>query len=217
MRRGRTIGERVRLWRHPDLAYSAGVVVAGPRHGFQYDVRLDDGRLIEDFPVGFIEDDWTDEQERRAVTNARRAGFTSDDGIRWKCDPAAQSGLSGCTLQHLVEMFDHDLPDCACGAVIQARDGRRTDRCFSCNHWLRLNEEYGDTRLVMLTYTGERGHYLDGGRSSGPSSSLGFGGAELRWRMLSTGEERSTNNMWFQGDIPERFHDMFPINAEMIR
>lgn len=216
MRRDRAVGERVRLWRHPDLKYHAGVITAGPRHGYKYDVLLDDGREIVDFPVGFLEDDWTDEQEQRAVANATRAGFTSDDGIRWACDPRAESGLSGCSLSHLVEMFDHDLPDCACGAVIQANQGRRTDRCFSCDHWLRLNDEYADSRIVMEGRDGLRHHYLDGGRSSQRASFLGFGGAEFKWRMIATGAECSTNNMWYQGEIPKRFYDRFPVNAERI-
>lgn len=215
MRRDWSVGERVRLWRHPDLKYPAGVITAGPRYGYQYDVLLDDGREVVDFPVGFIEDDWTDEQEERAVANARRAGFATGDGVRFTCDARTHSGLTGCSLRHIVDMYDHDLPDCECGAVIDKSRGETT-RCFSCGFWLRLHREHADERLVVAGSDGVRRHYLDGGASSRPSSHSGFSGATFRWRMLADGTEHETNNMWGQGDIPERFHDLFPINAEMI-
>lgn len=45
---------------------------------------------------------------------------------------------------------------------------------------------------------------------------FGFGGAQMAWRLLATGEVVQGRNCWGQGHIPTEFRDLLPDNAERI-
>lgn len=42
---------------------------------------------------------------------------------------------------------------------------------------------------------------------------FGFGGAQIAWRLLATGEQVGGRNCWGQGTIPAEFRDLLPDNA----
>lgn len=80
--------------------------------------------------------------------------------------------------------------------------------CHSCNHFRELCKSKNGIRV-------NGGHYLDGGQRGGNTTWNGFGGRIFRVRMFD-GREFETNNMWFQGNIPQHFRERLPDNAEFI-
>lgn len=84
------------------------------------------------------------------------------------------------------------------------------NRCHTCDFWITLAEEKANNRVVVGGV-----HYQDGGQKSGPRDFLGFGGK--KWIYQREGEAvKVTNNMWFQGEIPERFRTLLPDNARFL-
>lgn len=47
----------------------------------------------------------------------------------------------------------------------------------------------------------------------GRNGGSGFGGALFRFRLLATGEVIESNNVWYQGRIPDEYRDVMPDNA----
>lgn len=45
---------------------------------------------------------------------------------------------------------------------------------------------------------------------------VGFGGRRFEIKMLDTGKTTTTNNLWYNGEVPEEFRDRLPDNAEFI-
>lgn len=114
---------------------------------------------------------------------------------------------------------------------------RERGECHNCNHWLRLlrmypypkriaaephRREYGrpvhDTSRAFVV--GGRHYMVDmaqpiknGGRSQ---PGLGFGGATMRIR-FDDGTEVTSNDVWYQGTVPDRFRLLMPDNATFIR
>lgn len=113
--------------------------------------------------------------------------------------------------------FDHALDCSDCGlpvwlaysiddALIRHRE------CFSCHHWLSLIRSDGG--LVIEDPDGRRRHYMLGKKTK-PHSWNGFAGQWFTIRKAG-GEIVKTCDLWTQGEIPERFHDRLPVNAEFI-
>lgn len=90
--------------------------------------------------------------------------------------------------------------------------------CFTCAFWLHLSTEV-DAGTVVCEHGGhlERWHFDTAKpiRDVANKSLLGCGGA--RWTVrFRDGRVTETNDLWGSGDIPERFRDLFPVNAELI-
>jgi len=86
------------------------------------------------------------------------------------------------------------------------------EQCFHCSHWDdRVKEHAHQPFIVMNGFI-----YRDGGRQTGPTRWLGFGGAEWRIKMNS-GEIIETNNLWCGGQIPHTHVALLPTNAESIK
>lgn len=48
-------------------------------------------------------------------------------------------------------------------------------------------------------------------------SFLGHGGRLFKIKMLSDGQIVETNDLWYQGEIPQEYRDRFPDNAEFVK
>jgi hypothetical protein len=83
--------------------------------------------------------------------------------------------------------------------------------CHSCVFWLEKIETPIKGRAII-----NGTHYVAHPRSGSPSDVLGFGGREhtIYW---FDGRTMSTNDLWYQGEIPERFRDRLPDDAEFVR
>lgn len=57
--------------------------------------------------------------------------------------------------------------------------------------------------------------YCDGGNVESPSpyTFLGFAGRKF-WIRFFDGKKLTTNNLWYQGEIPDEFRDQLPDTAE---
>lgn len=82
--------------------------------------------------------------------------------------------------------------------------------CFNCNFWLEQHEldlsERGPHNYAIIDGT----HYV----LCPPTKSYfkGFGG-QLFTIKFNDGTTKQCNNLWCQGNIPERFKDLMPDNA----
>jgi hypothetical protein len=93
---------------------------------------------------------------------------------------------------------------------------RSTGLCFNCGFWLEklIWAASGDRtdegqRVARINHN----HYVIKPDTS--SWWKGFGGAGYYIR-FNSGDEVLTHNLWHQGEIPERFRDQLPDNAEWI-
>lgn len=116
-------------------------------------------------------------------------------------------------------------PCVECGAEINTRDVWwrfaedmvKDHVCGKCSHWidqLRLRDKY----TVIVDYNGQRHHYRvkkESGKSPAPAFCRGHGGQRFKIRFLD-GRILETTNLWHQGEVPERFLDRFPVNAEFV-
>lgn len=162
----------------------------------------------------------------RTIHNLTRAGFVLRPPSGWSkmhewARPGggsvypvyAEDGVEYLT-HHAVESYGHWLPDCPkCGLPPDARMLRDEGWCFSCNFWREIVAVRH--KHIVSESNGRRTCMADGGRRSGNTSHLGFGGREWRVREIATGREFTTNNMWFQGEIPSYFYDDLPVTHEV--
>lgn len=82
--------------------------------------------------------------------------------------------------------------------------------CFSCNFWLfQLN------RKGAIIINGHK--YQDGGKidKSTTGGFVGYGGRDFKIE-FNTGKIIETNNLWSQGQLPDRFKEKFPDNAKFL-
>ena len=79
-------------------------------------------------------------------------------------------------------------------------------KCFMINFWQEIIAEK-DKHIVIQ---GEC--YCDGGENS-PGAFRGFSGRRF-WIRFNDGSTLTTNNLWYQGKIPEEFRKELPDTAE---
>jgi hypothetical protein len=83
--------------------------------------------------------------------------------------------------------------------------------CFTCMHWMEKIEIKDKPTTVRVNHM----HYKI--EPDDPKAYFkGFGGAEFKIR-FHDGREVVTHNLWYQGEIPERFWDRLPDNAVFIQ
>lgn len=79
------------------------------------------------------------------------------------------------------------------------------NRCHTCDFWTQL---IGNPNAIVVGGC----HYMDSGTDNTNTRWNGFGGRKWKYSK-NGGEPKETNNMWFQGEIPERFRDRIPDNS----
>ncbi len=184
-------------------------------------IRFDDGEEYRSRP-GLI-DRWHPREEWERVRQ-----IILDDGWSWKEDHYG-GGWSRDSVtyhartpdepvSHIIESFGSGLKCCECGHLVETRsyvsspELVRDRLCFHCAHWMRLFKERDNSCVIVANDT-IREHFMIG---SGNSRFRGFGGRGFKIR-FTNGQVVATNDLWFQGDIPEHFWDRFPVNAEFVR
>lgn len=85
--------------------------------------------------------------------------------------------------------------------------------CFYCLFWTEYAESYHQPDQVVVNGK----HYVIGDeQQAGNRRWRGFGGSPFNIRFFNGRMVRSTN-LWHQGDIPERFKERMPNNAEFVK
>jgi hypothetical protein len=102
-----------------------------------------------------------------------------------------------------------------CGGVVSLSFYHREEleknkMCFSCHCWhsrikLKSNQVIIDGALYSI------------GRENMRRAHSGFGGRRFRIKRFESDEIIETTNLWFGGDVPDRFHNDFPDNAEFVK
>lgn len=85
--------------------------------------------------------------------------------------------------------------------------------CHTCNHYQEAIETIHDPRRVIVD---GRLYWRKDWNSTAPSHCLGYGGAVHQIKMHS-GESYKTNDLWYNGEIPQRFRDRLKDNAVFIK
>lgn len=109
---------------------------------------------------------------------------------------------------------------CDCGTVCHAAYHRVVvdelvtfELCFKCNFWRKLIDSKDEPNHFVI----DGHHYIALPRQDSRSSRLlGYSGREFVIRRLDSDELIDTNNLWHQGEIPERFRNQLPDTAEFI-
>lgn len=83
--------------------------------------------------------------------------------------------------------------------------------CYTCQFWLdRMNFDSSQSIRV------KGNHYYNEGRGPEvPHQCRGFSGRSWRIKFFD-GRILETVDLWYQGEIPERFRDRLPDNAEFV-
>lgn len=84
-----------------------------------------------------------------------------------------------------------------------------SSECFSINFWREIIAEK-DKHIII-----DGRCYIDGGEVKDIDHHLflGFSGHRF-WIRFFDGNEITTNNLWFQGDVPDKFKNELPDNAK---
>ena len=110
---------------------------------------------------------------------------------------------------------------CKCGEVVdtseywedvaQEMEGRQF--CHSCNFWQNhIENDATVNKDVFVIADGV--HYIIGDENS-TDYFRGFGGAKVTIN-FKDGRVVKSSNLWCQGNIPERFRNEMPDNAEIV-
>lgn len=94
-------------------------------------------------------------------------------------------------------------------AVIQIM--KQKQLCFNCLFWTEYIELKNKSESVRI-----KGEHYWIGEEDGPFHFRGFGGKKFKIRFKNS-KEITTTNLWYQGEIPDRFRDRLPNNAEFIK
>lgn len=87
---------------------------------------------------------------------------------------------------------------------------RHEHLCFNCAFWLDKSENPPKGREII-----NGSHYVFHNWNSGSGRFCGFGGRPF-YALRNDGTVIRSNNVWFQGNIPDRFKDRFPNTARLI-
>ena len=110
---------------------------------------------------------------------------------------------------------------CKCGEVVDtseywedvASEMEERHLCHSCNFWQNhIENDATVNKDVFVIADGK--HYIIGDENS-TDYFRGFGGAKVTIK-FKNGRVVKSSNLWFQGNIPERFRNEMPDNAEIV-
>ena len=91
---------------------------------------------------------------------------------------------------------------------------RAARHCFTCNFWMERAAHPHPNAVITPDFEHFQAEQW-GIRQARYKSTLGFGGR--RWKVVwLDGREDTTNNLWYQGSIPERFRDRFAVNVKSL-
>ena len=82
--------------------------------------------------------------------------------------------------------------------------------CFDCSFWLEKAQWMKEKEYRQVMVNGH--HYMIGIDDSNDFAPKGFGGRQFVIQFFD-GRLISTNNLWSQGTIPDRFREILPDNA----
>ena len=85
------------------------------------------------------------------------------------------------------------------------------EHCYDCYFWLEkvnLAQHHLARRVIVKCE-----HYMIGENHSEPFK--GFGGRDFSIKFYD-GRDIKTSNLWYQGEIPERFKEFLSDNAEFV-
>lgn len=82
--------------------------------------------------------------------------------------------------------------------------------CFHCNYWADIIA--GDSNEYINTFVVANGRHYVIGDENNNDYFRGFGGSKFTIKFFD-GRIVKTSNLWYQGEIPERFRDELPDNA----
>lgn len=87
--------------------------------------------------------------------------------------------------------------------------------CFSCNLWTNRIQSANRSNVMIV----EGCMYTLGSGDTDAAGFKGFGGAEFEFRRLTTLSNATikSKNVWFGGEIPNRFKERIPDNAIIIK
>lgn len=85
--------------------------------------------------------------------------------------------------------------------------------CFTCDYWLGFVWRKEKDSMVRVKNDDEIMHYVIASDRDG--GMRGFGGARFKIK-FHDGRIVKTRNLWCQGEVPERFRDRLPVNAEFV-
>jgi hypothetical protein len=85
--------------------------------------------------------------------------------------------------------------------------------CHTCNFWTEWVERRDERATARIGGWHYRVHPM--AKPSVPAHCKGFGG-RLHKIVWDTGWTATTDNLWGQGEIPERFRDRLPDNATFV-
>lgn len=134
----------------------------------------------------------------------------------WKCATCGATtmpSMSGgkCEQCNILEMPESERHTCpACGKWV--RNAHREALCFYCQYW---EDQIAEGNNIVVNGVHYRVDFERPWRSNVPSSSLGMGGSAYTIQMAD-GRKIRTNNLWYQGRIPELFRNRLPDNAEFV-
>ena len=89
-----------------------------------------------------------------------------------------------------------------------------SDDCFNEYFWRGKIDEYkkDHSKLVVIDH---RCYFIDNERST--SYFRGFGGRKFVIKIKNTNEVITTTNLWFNGDIPDKYQSELIDNAEFVK
>jgi hypothetical protein len=82
--------------------------------------------------------------------------------------------------------------------------------CFTCDFWTEIQSAGPKEDIVIVD-----GNHYTICPDNGAGHWSGFGGREFKIR-FNDGRERTTRNLWHQGDIPPQFLQALPNNAQFV-
>lgn len=156
----------------------------------------------------------SNDAESRIVKGRENAKMMYEGGIwtsssSWYC--SERSLREGNEIQ--------DEPCCECGRLYSThyvdnirKKLKEQKVCHTCNFWREYVEKKDAPQIARINGT----HYWSNPKTESKSQFLGFGGrlTHIRW---NDGREVETNDLWYQGAIPDRFRERLPDNAIFVR
>lgn len=90
--------------------------------------------------------------------------------------------------------------------------------CNSCSFWMYHYEQDNLDSKFQALIIGNKHYSYDRLQpiKNTHSKYLGHGGARYKIQLLDTGKIIETNDLWYQGVIPDRFISLFKVNARFI-
>lgn len=109
-----------------------------------------------------------------------------------------------------------------CGKIENVRglwaEGRierwESELCHTCDYWTERITSKDEPWSIRI----DGQQYVDGGKTDGPKRFKGLGGDTHIFRLIDKKMRQYivTDNLWVNGDIPERFKGQLPDNCERV-